>query len=57
MDVALPKQSLIHLPRRDDSQSASKRIAEHTFREESDQATVIDFSYASNTASQWTGKL
>lgn len=41
------------------SLSANKRIAqsfaEHIFRQESDQAIVIDFAYASNFASQWSG--
>jgi Ca-activated chloride channel homolog len=39
--------------------SASKRVAqrfaEHIFRQETDQAKVIDFAYASNTAALWTG--
>lgn len=38
---------------------AAKRIAqgfaEHIFRQESDQATMIDFAYLANPASQWTG--
>jgi Ca-activated chloride channel family protein len=39
--------------------SASKRVAqrfaERIFRQETDQAKVIDFAYASNIAAQWTG--
>jgi VWFA-related protein len=41
------------------SLSISKRIAirfaEHIFRQESDQAIVVDFAYTSNSSAQWTG--
>ncbi len=33
----------------------AQRFADHIFRQESDEATVIDFAYTSNTASRWTG--
>ena len=43
----------------DQSLSISKRIAqrfaEHVFRQASDQATVIDFAYAANPTSSWSG--
>lgn len=37
------------------SKRIAQRFAENIFRPGSDQATVIDFAYAANTASRWTG--
>ncbi|MGA7244164.1 MAG: VWA domain-containing protein [Terracidiphilus sp.] len=36
------------------SKQIAQRFAEHIFRQESDQAILIDFAYASNTAAHWT---
>jgi Ca-activated chloride channel family protein len=37
------------------SKRIAQRFAEHIFRQDSDQAIVIDFAYVSNFTAQWTG--